>query len=71
MVQLLSVNVPVTARWIRVAVFLVVALPIASLIVSVIGFRRHRANLLSVVMLFLSALAIAFLMATGLMFDFL
>jgi uncharacterized membrane protein len=71
MVQVLSVNVPVTAWWIRVSVFIVVALPIASLVVSVIGFRRDRANLLSLVMMFLSALTIAFLVATGLMFDFL
>jgi hypothetical protein len=65
LVQIKSVNVPVNTLLIRVSLFLVAALPISALVLSLFGLRFDESGVLSLVVLLLSLLACVFMVLTG------
>ena len=65
LVQIKSVNVPVHTPLIRVSLFLVAALPVSALVLSLFGLRFDESVVLSLVVFFLSLLAFVFMVLTG------
>ncbi len=64
--QLFSVNVPVNTPWVRASGSTIVALPLAALVLSLIGVFYDRSKWLAWAVLVTSCLASIFLIVSGL-----